>query len=184
MRDVANRPRALRGNAAGISNPSVHLHLHFRLTNPHWLGSLRDSSTLLIADPGGASPSDPVSPPLLDFSFLCFFSSQEANGPCPADVDDSRCKLSRNRQSNALTPHGPTRFCLVYAAATSNGILLICLQPRGLHNYTDLYRQPSHGRGMDLSVLLGSFSSLRPSQATYSYSYDTRAAWSESRVWC
>ncbi|GAQ37605.1 MFS transporter [Aspergillus niger] len=102
----------LRGNAAGVSNPSAHLHLHFRLTNPHWLGNLRDSSTLLIADSGGASPSEPFSAPLLDFS-RSFFSSQEINGPDPAGVDDSRSKLSCKRPSNTPTPHGSGHFCLV-----------------------------------------------------------------------
>ncbi|GLA56861.1 hypothetical protein AtubIFM56815_006524 [Aspergillus tubingensis] len=120
----------LRGNAAGVSNPSAHLHLHFRLTNPHWLGNLRDSSTLLIADSGGASPSEPFSAPLLDFS-RSFFSSQEINGPDPAGVDDSRSKLSCKRPSNTPTPHGSGHFCLVYAA-TTNSALLICLQPSGL----------------------------------------------------
>ncbi|GFN12992.1 Zn(II)2Cys6 transcription factor domain-containing protein [Aspergillus tubingensis] len=119
----------LRGNAAGVSNPSAHLHLHFRLTNPHWLGNLRDSSTLLIADSGGASPSEPFSAPLLDFS-RSFFSSQEINGPDPAGVDDSRSKLSCKRPSNTPTPHGSGHFCLVLVG----------------YNYAGLYRQPSHGR--------------------------------------
>lgn len=143
MRDVTNRPRLCGGMPPGF--PIL------RLTSTSTSASLIRTGSVACGIPPlcllltreGHLPRIP--PHLRSWIFLlCFFPLRRLTFLDPADVDDSRCKLSRNRQSNALTPHGPTRFCLVYPLH----LTAYCLFASSLVGYTTI-QISTDNRAMD-----------------------------------